>query len=252
MSPEPISREPSRTVDVIRKPNYDLLVNLASPHQPQIQDVLGILDRRSIRDWPIYFPPEETGGVFRVDDIVSPKFFVKERYGSFPLDISDRLSDSREAVREAAEALERNEDTDMEDESLRIKNEKVFQLRQDMAWSSIANEISTAPIVERVLRGDEAQELVAEAGFSGIQFVEPLVGVIDRQGKTLIYQFTDGRKMDELSLTEQQGVRHLSGGLVDLLLASGLVPADLNPSQFLIGQNGNVFLLDSELYFKNS
>ncbi len=121
-----------------------------------------------------------------------------------------------------------------------------------MAWSSIANEISTAPIVERVLGGDEAQELVVEAGFSGIQFVEPLVGVIDRQGKTLIYQFTDGRKMDELSLTEQQGVRHLSGGLVDLLLASGLVPADLNPSQFLIGQNGNVFLLDSELYFKNS
>lgn len=252
MSPEPISREPARTVDVIRKPNYDLLVNLASPHQPQVQEVLGLLERRSVRDWPLFSPTEETGSLFRVDNTESPKFFAKERHGSLPLDARERLFDSRDALKEAAEALERNEGTDMEDEGLRIKNEKIFQLRQDMAWSSIANEIYTAPIVERVLGSNAAQELVAESGFSGIQFIEPLVGVIDRQGKILIYQFTDSRKMDDLSLAEQQGVRYLSGGLVDLLLASGLVPADLNPSQFLVGQNGNVFLLDSELYFKNS
>lgn len=57
--------------------------------------------------------------------------------------------------------------------------------------------------------------------------------------------------MDDLSISEQQGLRQLAGGLVDLFLGSGLVPADLNVSQFLVGQNGKVYLLDTELYFKD-
>ncbi len=251
MSPEPISKEPARTVEVVRKPGHVLLINLASSHQSQVQEVLGLLDGHNIQDWPIYQPPQEVGGVFKVDDIEVPKFFAKERYYSSPLDLGERLYHSREALRYATQALVENEGTEMEDDSLHIKNEKAFRYRQDLARSSIANEISTAPIVKRVLGNLEARDLVAGSGFSSIEFVEPLVGIIDRFGKTLVYEFVDGRQMDDLSISEQQGLRQLAGGLVDLFLGSGLVPADLNVSQFLVGQNGKVYMLDTELYFKD-
>lgn len=190
-------------------------------------------------------------GVFKVDDVEVPKFFAKERYYSSPLDLRDSLYDSREALSYATQALAENEGTEIEDDSLQIKNEKAFQYRQDLARSSIANEISTAPIVKKVLGDPEARGLVVGSGFSSIEFVEPLVGIIDGHGKTLVYEFVDGRQMDELSITEQQGLRQLAEGLVDLFLGSGLVPADLNVSQFLVGQNGKVYMLDTELYFKD-
>lgn len=58
MSHEPISKEPARTVEVVRKPDHVLLINLASSHQSQVQEVLRLLDGHNIQDWPIYRPPQ--------------------------------------------------------------------------------------------------------------------------------------------------------------------------------------------------
>lgn len=239
---EPISIEPAqRSVEVIRKPNYDLLINLVASDQSQVQDAVRLLEDRSLQDWPVYSPlQDDQGPLFRVDSLVSPKFFAKERHLSSPEELSDRLSRSRQAVKGAGWDKE-------------VRNQRIYHLRQDVAASSIANEICTSPMITSVLGSPEVEELVRGSGFGSIEFVEPLVGVInrgERKAKTIVYKFVEGRSVQ--TQAENEAVKRLAKGLLDLFLNAGVVPADLNPSQFLIGRYGKVYLLDSELYFKDN
>ncbi len=259
MSPEPISKEPARTVDVIRKPNYDLLVNLAASDQSQVQEAVRLVEGTDLRAWPIYSPlrfhKDEQGLLFKVDNSEYPRFLAKRRYSSTPPELSERISFSRQAVKESRDKLRDSEEGGVEeeiDDNRRKLNEDIYQLRKDVAWSSVANEMNAAPVVVGVISSTEAQELAAASDFSSIEFVEPLVGVIDKsdkRGKTIIYRFVEGREVS--TKAERDRLLDVSKGLLELLLKAGIVPADLNPHQFLIGKDNELYLLDTELYFKD-
>lgn len=239
---EPIGESTQRTVEVIRKPNYDVILNLAPSRQRRVQEALGAVEAGLPSSWPVFHPEGEGESTsFRVDSLVDPTFFAKERHLSDPSTLSQMLERSRSEV-------ERAEDVEQ-------KNKKTYEYRKDIARSSLVNEIASSSLISRVLGTSEVETLVRALGFKSIEFVEPLVGVIDRvqKRKTLVYRFVDGRRA-QTSL-EQQALAALSKSLVESFLQAGIVPADLNTSQYLLGRGeneGKIYLLDSELYFKNN
>jgi hypothetical protein len=139
-----------------------------------------------------------------------------------------------------------------------LRNQHPHLVKAAEAQASILSEVELAGDVRRVVESDAMQEAAAYFGFNGVEFVEPIIGVVDRTEsddfpdqvgvyryvedlKTFLEVFPDGDVSDFNAL-----VHHLQAQLQ----AAGIVPADLSHTQVLIGSNRQACLLDAAQFYR--
>ena len=136
---------------------------------------------------------------------------------------------------------------------LEIPNDDEFEdKRAIQASNSIFNEMLNSVKIRQIINTDETQQTVQRYGFSGIIFVEPLIGVIARQAqmKYICYEYIDYQlDLIDYYLGSNYEVRDaLIKELQAIFIKAGILPNDLTAKQILVaGQGkGNLFLIDTE------
>ena len=139
-----------------------------------------------------------------------------------------------------------------------LRNQHPHLVKAAEAQASIQSEIELASDVRRVVESDHMQYIGALYGFAAIEFVEPIIGVVDRTksdefpDQVGVYRyvedlkyfsevFPDGDVADFNALVHQLRAQ---------LQASGIVPADLSHTQVLFGSNRHAYLLDAAQFYR--
>jgi hypothetical protein len=211
---------PPRTIEIRHGPRFDVILNLTAENQLQVRDLAGFVGNGIPSSWPTWY-----SDLRHVDRSEDPQFFAKTRLYSGS-DSSKNLLDG---------------------------NPKRSTIGRKVvnALNSIVSEISLSPRIVEILKRDEVSHIAKMNGFDRIEFVEPLVGLIDRESgiKTLVYRFVSGRWPSVDS--EYKALINITEALRPLFKANGVLPVDLGAEQLLIGSGENnkvVYLLDSERY----
>ncbi len=139
-----------------------------------------------------------------------------------------------------------------EDEQAAVK--KTFY-----SWNSVLSELTVAPKVKRLLEDDEAQEIVKQAGFNGISYTEPILGVVTRTGdgetkKALVYEYIENQgHLNYTALQSEYGIdedhrRWLVNKLHDYFREHHVFPGDSGMRHILFDSELNLHLIDAEAY----
>ncbi len=128
---------------------------------------------------------------------------------------------------------------------------------------SITSELSNSKKVRTIVAGQNVQNLVRQYGVDKIEFVEPLMGMIDKKNgrRYMVYPYIDaeeaGRFVELQGREEELGnnLESIIDGLVEIFIKNNLRPNDLRSQQLLISENPadhklSLFLLDTEFYNK--
>ena len=123
------------------------------------------------------------------------------------------------------------------------------------ACNSLLNEISLSPHVKKIVSSEAAQKIAHAHGFSSLTFVEPLLGVIDRQErrKYLFYEYVDALTFRDTDGPECDALYYFSSDLADLIHSFGISPHDLDMKQIMYKDTPKgklAFLTDIEAYHK--
>lgn len=119
--------------------------------------------------------------------------------------------------------------------------------RQNRVYNSLLNEIDLSAQIRDLVVGDDAQGVAKKYGYLKMNYVEPLIGLIDKKAgkKTVIYEHIEN--------TGARPPRDLVEDLERLFLRKGIYPRDLNEKQFLISDTPEgmvLYLIDTEGYEK--
>ncbi len=127
-----------------------------------------------------------------------------------------------------------------------------FDKQARFAYSSILNEIILSPKIKRLVASDDFQKLAKKYGFSGMDFIEPVAGVIEKYYKYLIYRNLKGTENPAtLSVWRRFKIENFTNQLRKLFLANGIKPNDLRSQQFMATKKGDEYflhLIDIEAY----
>ncbi len=137
-----------------------------------------------------------------------------------------------------------------------------LQLRRIRAINSVLAEIALVPQIKAILESDEALQIAAEFGFSSFQFIEPVLGLVNRKtgSKNMVYENIPNASRlysppNIHGLTEKQKrppIDHPSRKLADKFYnffeRHGFIPSDLAWRQFLTDDSNNLYLIDAEAY----
>lgn len=218
---------------IIHNPQTDLILNHHSQFTAWPELIAAFYDGKP-SDWSPYNNAEHlfTG------EVADQKLLVKERlFRAGP----DGLARLREAAQES-------------------ENEQAHKTKF-YGYESLAREIELAPLVHAVTNSEAAQEMAKTHGFSGISYVEPLMGVITKypehpeyNTKSTVYEYIPGTKqLDDLGEEPEwtpEDVAELTQALGALLEQGGIAPLDLGPGQILVDNNRQLYLIDTEGYAK--
>ncbi len=228
---------PQADIEVRHGSRYDLVLNRSAARQDLVQDLAVRLTDGVPNDWSpfkIHVSPSAVGKIHYIDNVDNPHFFLKTRYN---------LRRFFEHGRSNAHFGEK---------MIRVMN----------ASASVVNEISISPRIKEVLGSQEALRLALQHGFERMEFIEPLVAMVDRQTgeKASVYEFIDGvsrprniyadlRDQDEIALWEK--LDSLMGSIGSLLERGEIAVNDLRSEQCIISRDKKtVYLLDAEQYYR--
>ncbi|MEK7551744.1 MAG: hypothetical protein AAB532_04060 [Patescibacteria group bacterium] len=120
---------------------------------------------------------------------------------------------------------------------------------------SLVNEISLAPAVTAVVESESVQSAVRQYGFDRLEFIEPLVGIIEKgysPRKIMIYEY---REMFPPTLKQLEELRSFEHYLIFKFEGLGIDPMDLRAGQMMASPTTSdgqrtLYLLDSERYVR--
>lgn len=128
------------------------------------------------------------------------------------------------------------------------------------AGMSISSELSLSSKVLGIVGSEDFQQVAKEMGSESIEFVEPLVGFIDRttREKTIVYKYVHGRSlyhlMTEMDYDHRQEIILAVAKMRAIFEAGGIEPSDFCDMQILKSKEENeknkLYLIDTEFYFK--
>lgn len=248
---EEIITKPTRGIEVLHRENYDALINLHYPDQEMIRSLLSVVGDGVPKSWKVLTghhlsEGENSGSVdesILVDNDVNPQFLAKIR-------ISGNASSWLKQARE-----------------VESKQGEIGRLvkRETYSTASLMNEFSVAQTVKDSLSSKEAQVIAANYGFSRIQLVEPLLGLIERMTgrKIMFYSFIDADTTEIVrDPFAQAKIRELENDKDGLLLQeletlfkrNSVFPSDLGYHQFMVAKDPKLreyilYLIDIEGYF---
>lgn len=131
------------------------------------------------------------------------------------------------------------------------------------AEKSVMNEFVLSLEIKRLLAGEEATGLLQKYGWGSIKFIEPLVGVIDKNSrkKTMVYDFVEGKApgftRESVSGVSDKTLNALDGlaiELYDFFGRNGIDSYDLHGRGFIIPPTSSsenaIYLIDSESFIR--
>jgi hypothetical protein len=210
-------------------PGVDVILNLDCAHKEDLDVVLDVLKKRR--------PPKGMSSFFEISfnpEHDNKKFFIKRKYKSV-------------AQRNVDFVLNRSNDDPINPTFLYD-----FDNKARYALSSILNEITLSPRIKRLVASSAFQQLAKKYGFVGMEFSEPIAGVIEKYIKYLIYRNVKDTEAPN-SLAEESKIDSLTCDLRKLFTINGIIPHDLKPEHLLTTkQDGKPFihLTDIEAYTK--
>lgn len=151
-----------------------------------------------------------------------------------------------------------------------------FERGATVGLRSVLNEILLSKRVREIIVSGEAQEIARKYGFGGIRFVEPIAGIIIKDGrKFLVYKNIRSKEVYEFeeegdfnfSYSMPREIRNeinnklenafyngppsLAEELYKLFSDKGVIANDLRPNQFMLTKQDDTFflnLIDVEAY----
>ncbi len=237
------------SVEIVRNGNFDVLLNAHHPDQQKVKHLAEVFKNGLPQNWAPFdtrsLEDDDAPISTYVDQTDGPSFFCKVRQKVNPIRLKQVQSGE-------------------EDGNIRALN----------AYHSLVNEIALAEEVKRVLDMPEAKEVVKSYGFEDVTFIEPLVGINDRENerKLMVYDFVTGdrgfekpepgktNKMHELHFTENINHTDYLSDEMGLKLravfrAQGIEAEDLEGHQFFSSKDDGtgkfkLYLYDIEGYYK--
>jgi len=176
--------------------------------------------------------PENTDLYANRED--NPEYFAKIKWEH----IGDPLMDRAMAIRWDA------------------SKERVDEKKQMYTGASLMNEMSLAREIREIVESKEVQEIFENVGVESIDYIEPLIGIIDRKTKRkiMIYKFARGRMP---SVVKDKNGEELTDALMKLqevFERHDICADDLEVNQILDerGKDGKkrYHLIDSEFYYR--
>jgi hypothetical protein len=207
---------------------YDLVLNHSAARQDLVQEGANMLENGVPSDWiPVVHNPNLGNFLSRRVNYVG------------------RVGNSRVILKPRFKAGHFNK------EQMKFAGEKMR--RVVYAVNSVVNEISISPKIKEVLGGEDAQRIMAQYGFERIEFVEPLLGVVDRKtgGKAVLYKFVEGDLwLDTVYDSLAEGFEETVDAIASLLERTGIYVNDLKAEQCLLSKDRKtIYLLDAEQFY---
>lgn len=219
-SPEPAAAgELPAHLERIFRSTHDLVVNRSHPNQGLVDDALETYET----GWPWTEVP------IHQSHLVSRKYFVD----------------------------------DPDHRGFMAKFTDYAQEEPDRTIAEATTELAQAPDVRAIVDSDAAQQIAREQGFAGISFVEPVLAVEGHgtEERTVIYPWQDGTVH-----SGEEGLHGALGGSVPgsgieavntvvdrmngLFGIHGMKSGDLSGEQIIVGSEGMLHLIDTEIYEK--
>jgi hypothetical protein len=241
----------TKKIDIVHGEMYDVLVNLRHPDVNKVRSLSALVINGIPQSWQVL--PQALGEKFNdeppppnvfVDDLNHPTFLAKVRKYAIP----DRV---RIAKMDAGKEL------------------SSLGTRTAYAFDSLLNEFALAPQVTETLKIHRAKEIAEKFGFVGIQFIEPLVGLIERSNgrKIMFYDYVDGDTTDysssDASLNRLKQLARKDQGdplireLVNLFKQNGIFPTDIGTQQLISSplnesDESMLYLIDIEGFIRDA
>lgn len=198
-------------IELRHGPNYDIVLNRDAANQSVVDSLARSLSDGLPATWRPYRPPGgSTRNSFYVDNLDIPTYIAKERAFS-------------------------------------VVNRAQGNPSFSSSLASIFHEFSISPRIKQTLDGEDARAFAGRHNLHPIEFVEPLIGLIDgKSGKEItVYRFVPGA--GGLEATKHLG--RAADFLRGLFLRNGIVPGDMGHDQFIVhpGFEGRkIYLVDAE------
>jgi hypothetical protein len=134
-----------------------------------------------------------------------------------------------------------------------ISQDHVLDKRTKLSLNSLVSEVRMSPVIKQVVASADMQELAEQCGLSGIEYIEPIIGVVDRTSgdpgfarKAMVYRYIEDA--GPFSGEDLQGANRLIHALRSKLKGLDIEPTDLTLNQVIVDQEQHAYLLDSEAY----
>lgn len=227
------SSEPQKAeIEVQHYGKYDLLFDRNSPSFHALSLIKTKLASEDPALWDKH-PDEMVHEHIRVDNKDNPQVVIKRREDN-QVDIKHLHS------------------------GINNRNKYIFvDIKEVYAINSVINEITLAPFIRSVIASGESQALVQSFGFESIDYIHPLLAIVDRaRGKKYVaYNYVNALTFYKTSKLPEgftdENAEILTEEIGFLLENKGIVATDLVPRQFLV-QNNSLLLIDSEAYYWKS
>lgn len=225
-------------IEILHFENYDALVNNRVDGDPQrVQQLLEQVCDGVPTTWvPLKGQPRVLPNIF-LDNPSEPQFVAKKRKVLEQEFVREAFTTPRDAWHYA------------------------FPKREILAYNSLAHEIQLAPRIKRILDLYEAKLIAANHGYIDIRYVEPIIGIINRQTgeKTMFYDYVDGDDFahavgNRNKREEEIKIQNFSFKIYQLFIQHDVYPEDLWPRQFIYPHNNQmgkpVYLIDTEGFYE--
>ena len=220
-----------RHVEIAHFPSVDIVVNKDADLSTRAAELVELFRDGIPNNWETLDP--DNIHVF-TDNLDGHKFLAKRRYwvgGSSDL---ARIGDYKE---------------------------KEFAIPRHLySLNSVLNEVSLAPKIKRLMKSAEAQEIVKNYGFAGIDYIEPIIAFIDKNSgqKGAVYEYVnaiDAHKYLDKSVNEFAFSANdwdaVTTDIRKFIAEYGIRPIDLRPKDMLIDVYSGLHLIDAEAFYSS-
>lgn len=221
--------------------SYDILVNTRQTSvTPEELDKLRLLIVEDIRTFPNDKPfslwhqsPDHSR--IRISNTSMPRYVAKEKW----------IRPDHPVIKEAL-MIDTKKD----------KPPQVDYKRSIYSLDSIFSEMSIATIMMNVVQTEKVRSFFRDVGVDSIDFVEPLIGVIDRRygKKYIVYEHKKGVRPNDFFKSDSKGllkIKSAVGKLANEIEHHLIDPHDIDEWQFLYEDvNGQIriHMIDIEMY----
>lgn len=231
--PEPItlvSEFPKTQVEVLHQGKLELLANRNVISAQELEYIQRLVSKIEIEGLPLIGEHGEYPQI-RVDNKDNPRYVFKQRI-IIPIPSIEGFIGTDASLK-------------------RLLLEK----RTGLANNSVLNEIALSEAIEKTIMSSQAQELAHQLGFDSLQFVSPLLGIINSETarKNIVYKYIKGSPLN----FETAVIHNLTRDKTHIFITElqrifrsrQIEPSDLGSHQFIADEN-RLYLLDAELYWR--
>ncbi|MFA7244641.1 MAG: hypothetical protein WC070_00495 [Candidatus Magasanikbacteria bacterium] len=154
-----------------------------------------------------------------------------------------------------------------------IAERQKFKGTAEIGFRSVLNEILLSKRIKEIIASDDAQKIVRKWGFEGLRFVDPIAGVVARDGrKFLVYKNIKSKEVYEFETegsfdlnyglptevrddieSKLRNLYSITAELKKVFFDNGIHANDIRDNQFMLTKQGDKYflnLIDVEAYRK--